>query len=67
MRTNDKLAAILGADTFEFEATVGLGSSTVKVHTMKQSRVSELHQGIASWIILKKALLTNCVFWDANC
>ena len=31
MRTNDQLAAILGADSFEFEATVGLGSSTVLV------------------------------------
>ena len=31
MRTNDKLAAILGADTFEFETTIGLGSSTVLV------------------------------------
>jgi hypothetical protein len=31
MRTNDQLAAILGADTFEFEATIGLGSSTVLV------------------------------------
>ena len=31
MRTNDQLTAILGADSFEFDASIGLGSSTVIV------------------------------------
>lgn len=31
MRTNDQLAAILGADTFEFETTIGDGAGVVIV------------------------------------
>jgi hypothetical protein len=31
MRTNDQLAAILGADSFEFDASIGIGSSAVIV------------------------------------
>jgi hypothetical protein len=31
MRTNDQLAAILGADSFEFETTIGNGAGVVIV------------------------------------
>lgn len=31
MLTNDKINSILGADSFEFETTIGCGSSTVIV------------------------------------